>query len=345
MDLISKLREAIMIPGVPGYEDQVRDFVRKKVGKKGRIEEDNIGNLIVRLGKPVKGKPRLGLVAHMDECGMIISNILKDGTLKFKKLGGWDDSLLPGRAVQIHTAKGPQNAIIGKNAPHLTTRIQDKEEKLTWDKMCIDVGTRSRKETEALGIKMLQQITFKKDFFTLNKKYVSSRALDNRMGVTALLETFGQIDPKKLKTEVIFAWGVQEEIGLRGARVISNTLDLDYAIPVDGYSTTDSPGLGDFFEPVILGKGPVLRMVDARVIASPKLGEKVTKVAKKARIPVQHGVTGGSTDGMAIQESGAAVLPIGTPMRYTHSPVEMIHMDDMVNLIKLLKAIVYDISG
>ncbi|MCK4757168.1 MAG: M20/M25/M40 family metallo-hydrolase, partial [Thermoplasmata archaeon] len=262
-----------------------------------------------------------------------------------KKLGGLQDRVIQARAVQIHTAKGPVNGVIGINAPHLMLDPADKDKIITWDKLCIDLGTRSREETEKLGIKLLQPITLKKDFFTMNKKYVVSRSLDNRAGVTGLLETFRQIDEKKLKTEVIFVWGVQEEIGLRGARVISNRIPLDYAIPVDTYSTTDSPGLGDFFEPVYLGKGPVLRMVDARVVATPSLGEKLAKVASKNKIPFQYGVTGGSTDGMALQESGAATMPIGIPMRYSHSSVEVIHLDDLSNLTKLLKAAIYTLSG
>lgn len=337
-----------MLPGVSGYENKVREYVKKKVGKKGKIEEDEIGNLIVRIGKP--GKPakkgnRIALIAHMDETGMIVSNILDNGTIKFKKLGGTEDRLLLGRAVEIHTKKGPVLGVIGLRPPHLSLDPKEKDQAITWDKMCIDVGTRTKKETLALGISMLQQITFKKDFFIMNKNLICSKSLDNRVGVTVLLELFSQIDPKKLKSEVIFAWGVQEEIGLRGARVISNTIPLDYAFPIDTYSTTDSPGMGDFFEPLLLGDGPVLRMVDARTIASPKLAEKVAKIAKKQKIPIQYGITGGGTDGMALQEAGASTLPFGIPMRYTHSPVEVVHINDITRLIKLLKAVIYELSG
>ncbi len=345
MKLSEQLKELIMIPGVPGYEGAVRDYIKDSIGSKGHVEEDTIGNLIVRLGKPNLKKPKLGLMAHMDECGFIVSNILDNGTLRFKKLGGLQDRVIIGRAVEVHTKKGPVYGVIGVNAPHLMLDPKEKDKIPTWDKLCIDLGTRSREETEKLGINLLQPITMKKDFFIMNKKYAVSRALDNRAGCTGLLETFKQIDEKKLKNEVLFVWGVQEEIGLRGARVISNRIPLDYAIPVDTYSTTDAPGLGDFFEPVYMGKGPVLRMVDARVIATPSFGEKLAKIATKNKIPVQFGVTGGSTDGMALQESGAATMPIGIPMRYSHSSVEVIHMDDLANFIKLLTASIYSISG
>lgn len=338
-DIVAELRDTIMAPGVSGYEDSIRELIRKKTGAK-KIEEDNIGNLILKLGSGTK-PPSIAIVAHMDEVGLIVSNILEDGTLKFKKIGGIYDEVLPARGVDIHTSKGVVNGAIGFNAPHLKLEGEDKK-KLSWDKMAIDVGTRSRKETEKLGIRLLDQVTFKKDFFTLNNKIICTKSLDNRVGVTALLQVYENIKNMKFKGEVCLVWSVQEEMGLRGARVIANTMDFDYVIALDTYSTTDCPGLGNFFEPKKLGDGPVLRMVDVRVIASPKFRAMVEKIAKKAKIPHQLGVTGGSTDGMAMQESGASTLPIGIPMRYTHSPTECIHIDDLKNLIKLLTAIVKD---
>jgi putative aminopeptidase FrvX len=343
-NLIDELKTAGLIPGVSGYEDKVRDYIIKYVGNESEPEIDAIGNLILNIGNG-SGAPSIAIVAHMDEVGFIVSNILSDGTLKFKKIGGIEDQVLPARAVEIQTAGGRTiPGVIGFNAPHL--RLEGEERKpLSWDRMCIDVGTRSRKETERLGIKVLDQVTFKKDFFLINNKIICSRALDNRVGVTTLLKIYDTIKDSKLKGHVCFVWSVQEEIGLRGARVIANTMDFDIVIALDTYTTTDAPGLGDFFEPVKLGNGPVLRMVDARVIASPRMREFVTKIAKKAKIPIQFGVTGGSTDGMAMQESGAATLPIGIPMRYTHSPTECVHLNDMQNLIKLITAVIKGVQN
>jgi putative aminopeptidase FrvX len=339
-DIITELKDAVMAPGISGYEDKVRELIRKKMGT-GKTEEDNIGNLILRLGKKSTSIPSLAIVAHMDEIGLIVTNILEDGTLKFKKVGGIYDEVLIARGVDIQTSKGSVNGTIGFPAPHLKLE-GDEKKKVTWDKMVIDVGTRSRKETEKLGIRLLDPVTFKKDFFLLNKKIVCSKSLDNRIGVTALLQVYENIKNMKYKGEVCLIWSVQEEMGLRGARVIANTMDFDYVIALDTYSSTDCPGLGDFFEPKKLGDGPVLRMVDVRVIATPKFRKMVEKIAKKSKIPYQIGVTGGSTDGMAMQESGSATLPIGIPLRYTHSPTECAHIDDLKNLVKLITAIVKD---
>lgn len=337
--LEEELREVVLQPGVSGYEDKVREFIRKRVGTP--TKEDAMGNLILELGGG-KG-PSIAIVAHMDEVGLVVSNILDDGNIKFKVLGGVYDQMLAARPVEIHTAKGVVRGAIGYNAPHLSVG-RDPKDVITWDKLVIDIGTRSRKEAEALGVKFLDPVIIKKDFFGMANDMVCSRSLDNRVGVLALLKVFDNLKRSKFKGRVCLIWTVQEEIGLRGANVIANTMDFDYVIALDTYSTTDCPGLEKFYQPVYLGKGPVLRMVDMRMIASPKFKARIEAVAKRERIPIQYGVTGGSTDGAMMQTSGAITMPIGIPMRYTHSATEIVHMGDLANLVKLLTATVRDIQ-
>jgi putative aminopeptidase FrvX len=338
-ELEKELNEVVMLPGISGYEDEVREHIRRRV--KVPTREDAMGNLILELGGG-KG-PSIAIVAHMDEVGMIVSNILDDGNLKFKVIGGIYDQMLVARPVEVHTAKGIVRGAVGYNAPHLSVG-RDPKDVLTWDKLAIDIGARSRKEAEAMGVRFLDPVIIKKDFFTVNKEMVCSRALDNRVGVLALLKVFDNLKKMKFKGKVSLIWTVQEEIGLRGANVIANTMDFDYVIALDTYSTTDSPGLEKFYQPVYLGKGPVLRMVDVRMIASPKFRTKIEAIAKKEKIPLQFGVTGGSTDGAIIQTSGAITMPIGIPMRYTHSATEIVHMGDLANLIKLLTATVKELQ-
>lgn len=338
-NLEEELKEVIMLPGVSGYEGAVRDYIRDNLKKP--VREDAMGNLIFEMGSG-KG-PSMAIVAHMDEVGLIVSNILDDGNLKFKVIGGIYDQMLAARAVEVHTTKGIVRGAIGYNAPHLSIG-RDAKEVLTWDKLVIDIGTRSKKETEALGVKLLDPVIIKKDFFKVNKDNVCSRAIDNRAGVLALLRVFSNLKNARFRGKLSLIWTVQEEIGLRGANVIANTMGFDYVIALDTYSTTDSPGLDKFYQPVYLGKGPVLRMVDVRMMASPKFRARIEAVAKREKIPIQYGVTGGSTDGAMMQTSGAITMPIGIPMRYTHSATEIVNMTDMANLIKLLTATVKDIQ-
>ena len=131
-------------------------------------------------------------------------------------------------------------------------------------------------------------------------------------------------------------FSVQEEVGLRGARAIANTMHPDYIFAIDSMSSTDGPGIPKITEPVILGKGPALRVIDNLAMASPVLREYLLALAKKKRIPIQIGVTGGTTDGAAVQECGSAMMPLAFPLRYTHTPVEVIHLDDLENLSRLV---------
>jgi putative aminopeptidase FrvX len=338
---VEKLKELVMLPGVSGHEDKVRDYIRAKIGKRADVQVDRMGNLIATIGD---GEPNIAVVAHMDEIGMLVANIMEDGTLSVKKMGGIDDRTLPGRLVTVHTGRGDVDGVIGIKAPHLTIDKDEATKVTPWQKLVVDLGTRSLKETGGLGVAHMDPITLKKGWQVMNGKYLCSRALDNRVGCWAALEAFEAAVKKRPKGTISFAWSVQEEIGLRGAAVIGNSMYLDYVVAVDTYSTTDAPGLDKFFKPVMMGKGPVMRAVDTVAVATPCMRDAVKRVARAAKIPLQMGMTGGTTDGAKLQESGAATVPLGAPMRYTHSPTEVVHLDDVENLAKLIGAVVADLG-
>lgn len=330
------LEKLIKTPGVAGYEEPIRERIREEIEDYGEVVEDNIGNLILTLGE---GK-HVSLIAHMDELGLVVTKIEENGILRIRKVGGIDDRSLVGRVVEISTRKGTVNGVIGLKAPHLMMDPEEQKKVITFDRLCVDVGTRSMKETEALGIRVLDTMVFTKQVIVMNKKMLAARGLDNRIGCFVLIKVLEAVQKRKLKARYSFVWSVQEELGLRGAVVVSNTLKPDVVFAVDTYSTADTPDVVSHYMPIALGKGPVLRMLDSRAVASPRLRDFVIAIARKNRIPLQIGVTGGSTDGAAVQECGALMLPIGVPLRYTHSPTECAHMDDIKNIIKLLTKIV-----
>ncbi|MEW5937043.1 MAG: M42 family metallopeptidase [Candidatus Thermoplasmatota archaeon] len=338
---LEELMALVMLPGVSGFEERVRTHLEEAAKGYASVRADRMGNLIASLGHE---GPRIGIAAHMDEVGLLVTNIEDNGTLKFRKMGGVDDRALVGRLVKIHTSGGEVNGVLGLKAPHLTIDKEEGQKTAPWEKLCIDVGARTRKAATALGIRLLDPVTIAKDFALLEGGYLCSRALDNRAGCWAALQLLRALANDPPKCQISIVWTVQEEIGLRGATVISRTLPLDYVIAVDTYTTTDAPGLDRFYEPVMLGKGPVLRVVDAKAIASPTMRTLVERAAKRARIPLQIGVTGGTTDSAALQEAGVAATPIGIPMRYTHSPTEVIHLNDLRNLPRLLEASVREIA-
>ncbi len=331
--------QVLKAPGVAGYEDPVRDKIRGliadhvNVNDPENIEEDNIGNLIYEIQND---GPEVALVAHMDEIGMVVSNIEEDGYLRIKKIGGVLDPLLPGRHVKIHTEKGPVNGVIGHRPPHLTTEKDDKDEVTPWTKTYVDVGASSAEEVKEMGIDVPDPITFDKKLRRLNRDVISGRGLDNRIGSFALLEVLDRLKDQELDIDLSAIWSVQEEIGLRGAKVVANTRNPEYVIALDTYTTSDAPGVEEFYKPIKFGEGPVLRMVDTRAISSPKMVEHFKDAAEETDIPYQYGVTGGTTDGMALQESGCLTLSIGVPVKYSHSTVECANWSDVRNLIELI---------
>ena len=333
LDLLKMLVETI---GVSGFEEQVRELILEQVKAYGAVETDGIGNLIQTFGE---SRPEILLIAHMDELGMAVTHIEENGYVRFKHIARLDDRYLVGKTVQIHTMKGVVEGVIGLNAPHLRLDPKEEQEVVPWHKLYIDVCTRSRRETESLGIKILDPITIEKSFKILNKKYVCGRSLDDRFGCYVLIELSKRLSKTRLDKKVTLVWSVQEEVGLRGARVISQSYKPDYAIAVDSYASADAPNVPFHLAPAKLGNGPVLRLLDRSSIASTELRRVFETVAEKYNIPLQVGATGGGTDGSVIQQSqrGVPMIVVSVPIRYLHSPVEICHTDDLTNLIKILE--------
>jgi len=327
------LEELIRVPGVSGFEEDIREHIRAKVEAMGlEPEEDNIGNLIVTLGD--KG-PKVVFIAHMDELGLIVSKMEADGSLRIRKVGGIDDRTLVGRVVEIKTQKGTVTGVIGLKPPHLMTESDDRKKVVSWEDVRVDVGTRTRAQTEKLGVRVLDPMVFKKDV-TFIGDMICARGVDNRAGCAVLLDALERLRKKKLPLRLVFVWSVQEETGLKGAKVVGFRMTPDYVFAIDTMTTADGPAQGETYEKILLGSGPALRMFDHAAVASPKLRKLIEEVAKAGKLPLQYGTGGGSTDGAAMQDFGSLMMPLGIPMRYTHSPTECASMKDLENLTKLV---------
>ncbi|MGQ9587203.1 MAG: M42 family metallopeptidase [Thermoplasmata archaeon] len=336
------LEELIRVPGVSGFEDEIREFIRAKVRAMGlKPTEDNLGNLLVTIGD--KG-PLMVCIAHMDELGFIVSRIDPDGSIRIRKVGGIDDRTLVGRVVEIRTSRGVVRGVMGLKPPHLMTDLDDRKKVVVWQDVRVDVGTRTKKETEKLGVRVLDPMVFKKDITYITNDIICARAVDDRMGCAVLLDALEKLKDRNLRARITFVWSVQEETHLRGAKAVGFMLRPDYVFAVDTMTTTDAPMMGDVFERVMVGEGPAMRMFDNEAFASPKLRKLVEEVARAAKIPLQYGTGGGATDGAAMQEFGCLMMPIGIAMRYTHSPTECASIKDMENTSKLLVKIAERIS-
>jgi putative aminopeptidase FrvX len=284
----------------------------------------------------------------MDEIGLVVRHIENDGYLRVRAVGGLDERVLAGRMVDIYPEYPgePVAGVIGLKPPHLMKdRDREMSQVVKIDDVLVDVGTRSRAETESLGISKLTPMILRKHFCELANNMVATRGLDDRLGCAALIETLAAIDPSALDCRVTFAWSVQEELGLRGAYALGNTLRPDFAIAIDSCTTGDSPQVEFHLSAVRPGDGPVLRMLDRVAFASRVLMKQVSQTAADEGIPLQVAVTGGATDGGALQTLGAAMMALAVPVRYVHSPTEVMSLVDYQNLIRLVGAIVRRIGG
>lgn len=334
------LKDLILTPGVSGWEDPIRDKIRSLVSNYGNTKVDALGNLTLTLGG---GERHALLVAHMDEIGLVVRHVEDDGYLRVRAVGGIDERVLAGRVVDIYPdyPGAPVAGVIGLKPPHL---MKDREREMSQvtkiEDVLVDVGTRSRAETEALGIAKLTPMVLRKHFCELANNMVATRGLDDRLGCAALIETLEAVDAAALDCRITFAWSVQEELGLRGAYALGNTLRPDCAIAVDSCTTGDSPQVEFHLSAVRPGDGPVLRMYDRVAFASRVMMKHIGRAARDEGIPLQVAVTGGATDGGALQTFGAAMMALAVPVRYVHSPTEVMSLVDYSNLVRLLRAIV-----
>lgn len=331
--IMEELKEITQLPGISGYEDRVREKIIEWIKDYADYRVDTIGNLIVELGE---GEEKAIFMAHMDEIGLLITGITKDGKLKFRKVGGIDDRLLLGRHVKVITEEGELDGVIGVTPVHLN--LERKFETVPWYSLEIDIGAESKEEAEEMGIKVLDFAVFKKHFSILNNKYIATRSLDDRFGVVALVEAIKDLVDHDLEEKYIFAFTVQEEIGLKGAKFLASRYSPKYAIAVDSFACC-SFLTGD----VRLGKGAVIRAVDNSAIYAPSLAKKTLEIAKKNNIPIQIGVTGGGTDA-SVFETKSQTLALSVPIKYLHSETEMLHIDDLNALIKLIEALTFELE-
>jgi len=254
--------------GVTGRESGVREILSEMLKPYvDSIRVDRMENLIaVKEGKP--DAPKIMLAAHMDEVGLMVKTITKDGFLQFSKLGGIDDRILAAQKVAVYTQKGVLSGVVGSKPPHIQ-KEDDRKKIMAFDDLFIDVGASSREDVVNLGVSVGDPIGFDVRCVELCNQNMLGKAFDNRAGCAALVETM------KLKKDcdcTIYAVGtVQEEVGLRGAGTAAYGLDPDLGLALDVTVAGDMPGVREYDTSVKLGKGPALTVYDSGTITHPKI--------------------------------------------------------------------------
>lgn len=328
-ELLKQLTEAV---GVSGAENEVRLLIRDLIAD--HVDEwqvDTMGNLIALKKGTGDSDLRVLVDAHMDEVGLMITEVCSDGSLKFDPIGGFDDRALLAKVVQIGTKK--VIGIIGAKPVHLLNQ-SERDRVVKMDAMRIDIGA---KKSVGSKIKVGDRAAFVTQYEELGQTAVA-KAFDNRAGCAALIELL-RAEPYPF--DLYAAFTVQEEVGLRGAQVAAYRIKPDVALVLECTPAYDLPSKEDVSPNVVLGKGPSIYVMDRGTIQDPRLVAHITKTAAAHNIPYQiRQPGGGGTNTSVIQRSHAGVpaATIAVPGRYAHTPCMMISLEDYANVVKLAEA-------
>lgn len=325
--------------GVSGFENDIRLCVKELFEKYcGSVCIDTLGNVIgVRKGKNPSA-PSLMIEAHMDELGMMVSEITEEGSLKFVPIGGFDPKVLPGTEVSVW-GKEKLFGVIGAMPPHLRTG-EKKVSKI--NELCVDIGFFSKEEAEK-RVSVGDIITLNTYYTELSDSTVAARCIDDRGGLAIVIKTLEMLSSYEIDNDIIAVATVQEEVGLRGAKTAAAHIQPSFAVAIDvchGKSPTVSE------EAYPCGDGPVITM-------GPNLHQKMTRkiieIANKNNLDIQIEVCGGDTgtDAWEIQVSGAGVPTalISVPLRYMHANYEVADCKDMESAARLIAEFAINLKG
>jgi len=320
-----------------GYESNGQKIWMKYL--KPYVDEfitDNYGTAVGVINPEKKFK--VVIEGHSDEISWYVNYITDNGLIYVIRNGGSDHQIAPSKWVNIHTKKGVVKGVFGWPAIHVRDHAKEAPPKI--DNIFIDIGAKDKKEVEKMGVHVGCVITYPDSFHILNKNKFVCRAIDNRAGGFMIAEVARLIKENKDKLPfcLYVTNSVQEEIGLRGAEMITNTLKPDLAIVTDVTHDTSTPMIeakkqGD----AKIGKGPVITYAPA---VQNNLREKIISIAEKNKIPYQRlassRYTGTDTDAFAYSNGGVPSALISLPLRYMHTTVEMVQKEDVENVIRLI---------
>ena len=324
-DLLEKLAKTF---GPSSKEDRVKNLIKEEL-KAYELKEDKLGNLVYHFSHD---GPKLMLSAHLDSIGVIVTDVDKNGLIRFAPVGGLREVSIFGSDILFES--GVRGTVFCDD----NDALQDKKE-LKMNKLFIDIGAKSKKEAlNSVNIGM--EGVFFPNFSILDGRAISP-SMDDRSGCAVLVELIKNLKIKNLRYDLYVVFTVEEEIGVKGARTSTYEITPDFGIAIDVTSCFD------YIEPrlsvVELGKGPAVKVMDGGMITNIELRNKVIEVAEKNKIPYQLDVkTGGATDAMAMQvaKEGVKAAVVSIPTRYVHSKGEVVDLSDVKNTVALLKSFI-----
>lgn len=342
MEEIKELFLELVSIGAPsGFEEPVMKAVVEKLRPlTDRVWDTPIGNVIgVQEGTDPEA-PKVAIVAHMDQVGFVVSNIDEKGFLRFKRLGGAATRTIQGQQMKVITPNGPINGVAGIKPGHVT-KPSEAYTVPQLEEMYIDIGARSKQEALEMGVKNGTPIVWGAQPYHLANNYIATPGADDRAGLTAMISIAKNLSKEKIPSTIYYVGTIEEENGLRGAAVALYNLDVDLAVAIDTSPAGWQPDVSMrdiYYE---MGKGPAIHVGEGGMSArtgSRIVREWLIETAESEGIPYQSGFMYGGTDASAIRltKSGIPASTIGIPRRYSHSPVEMLNMDDLSKLIEIV---------
>jgi putative aminopeptidase FrvX len=341
-DTLQLFKTLTELQGAPGFEHNVRKFVRSQLENyTDEIVQDRLGS-IFGVKRGLEDGPKVMVAGHMDEVGFMVTSITKSGLIRFQTLGGWWSQVLLAQRVQIMTDNGAVIGVIGSTPPHLLEESQRKKP-MAIKQMYIDIGADDKEDARKIGVKPGQQIVPICPFTPMaNNKKILAKAWDNRYGVGLSIELLKELQNEEIPNTLYSGATVQEEVGLRGAQTSANMIKPDIFFALDASPANDATGGKDAFGQ--LGKGALLRIYDRSMITHHGMRDFVLDTAESNDIPYQYFISQGGTDAgrVHLSRDGVPSAVIGICSRYIHTAASIVHVDDyaaakelIVKLIKL----------
>jgi putative aminopeptidase FrvX len=334
-----QLKQLAAIQGSPGQEmEVVRTLVEWFTPYADKVEVDHMGNLYAYKQGNKPGKTVM-VSAHSDEIGCVVRDIDERGFIRLERTGGMIEALMLGRKVNVKGHFG----VIGVKAGHLQTP-EERKKVPAMSELYVDVGAASKEEVDQMGIRIGDSITYVSELerFT-NPDLICGKAIDNRSCCVLLLELFKSLQDGDFNGTLVGVVAVQEEVGLRGAKVAAYKVNPDVALVLDTIPCADTPdSLGSGF-PVGIGRGPVIpALAGGSVrgnIMAPQMKDLIIRFADQLRMPYQLAVMSGATTDVAavhLEREGILGGAITFARRYSHSPVEVADLNDFEKGLALL---------
>ena len=338
MDRLALLKELTLLPGISGFEHVIKDFMIEQLGDSAPYEIDRLGQITFTM-KGNADSPKILFIAHQDEIGFMVADVMDSGLIQFHTIGGWNKYTLLSSPVEIITQSGERHAgIFGSIPVHFTRGGKDTPPEIS--DMFIDIGAKSREDAfENFGINIGDPIIPIPYFhYEERNRRIVSKAFDDRAGIAALIELGKAVKDISHPNTLYLCGSVQEEVGGPGSRTLARTMDADICVVLEGAPADDIPGI-PFRAQTCVGKGAHMRVYDPSMIGDPILKDIFIQLAKQHKIPLQVTLRrGGGTDGRHIQTSAHGIPSIvcGVPVRYAHTHNSMMSLDDFDALIDLL---------